>query len=79
VESDFDWDQYIEYFIPGHSIYRVLTSRITTFSFDWDSFLFKVIENFIYNLDLTRRGINIIESDFDWNEYIEYFIIGNSM
>jgi hypothetical protein len=30
----------------------------------------KLIVNYIYNLALTRRGINIIESDFDWNEYI---------
>jgi hypothetical protein len=36
-----------------------------------DSFLLKLSVNYIYNLALTRRGINIIVSDFDWNEYRE--------
>jgi hypothetical protein len=33
IESDFDWNEYIEYINPGHSIYRVLTSGKTTFGF----------------------------------------------
>jgi hypothetical protein len=44
-----------------------------------DSFLLNFILNCIYNLALTRRGINIIESDIDWNEYIGYFIPGHSI
>jgi hypothetical protein len=38
-----------------------------------------VTVNYIYNLALTRRVINIIQSDFDWNEYIGYSIPGQSI
>jgi hypothetical protein len=33
----------------------------------------------MYNLALTRRGISIIESDFDWKEYMGYFTLGHSI
>jgi hypothetical protein len=79
IESDFDWIEYIDYFIPGHRIKHVLPLGITTFSSPGYSFLLKLIVNYIHNLALTRRGINIIESDFDWNEYIEYFLPGHSI
>jgi hypothetical protein len=79
IESDFDWIEYIDYFIPGHRIYRVLPLRITTSSSPGYSFLLKLIVNDIHNLALTRRGINIIESDFDWKEYIQFFIPGHSI
>jgi hypothetical protein len=80
IESDFDWNEYIEYFIPGDSIYRILTSRIATFFFAWGFVPIEInCKLYIYNLALKRRGINIIESDFDWNEYIEYFIPDHSI
>jgi hypothetical protein len=33
---------------------------------------------YIYNLVLTRPGVNIIESEFDLKEYREYFILEHS-
>jgi hypothetical protein len=44
-----------------------------------DSFLLNLIVNYIYILASTRRGINSIESVFDWNDYIGYFIPGDSI
>jgi hypothetical protein len=44
-----------------------------------DSFLWNLIVNYIYDLALTRRVINIILSDLDWNEYIGYSIPGHSI
>jgi hypothetical protein len=41
--------------------------------------MLKLIVNYIYILALTRRGINIIQSDFNWNEYILYFIPGHNI
>jgi hypothetical protein len=68
IQSDFDWKEYIGYFIPGHSIYCVWDREYQRFVSRGDSFLLNLIVNYIYNLALTRRGINIIQSDFDWNE-----------
>jgi hypothetical protein len=79
IESDFDWIEYIGYFISGHSIQRVLRLRITTFFWPGDCFLLNLIVNYIYILALIRLGINIIESDFDWNEYIWFFMPGDSI
>jgi hypothetical protein len=41
--------------------------------------IYMYIYIYIYNLALTRRGINIIQSDLDWNGYIGYFIPGHSI
>jgi hypothetical protein len=49
------------------------------FVFRGVSFVLTLIANYIYNLPLTRRGINIIQSEYYWNEYIGYIIPGTSI
>jgi hypothetical protein len=69
IQSDFDCNEYIGYFIPGHSLLSVLKSRITTFCFALRFVPIELnCELYIYNLALTSREINIIQSDFEWNE-----------
>jgi hypothetical protein len=58
----------------------VLTSRITTFCIAWGFVPIELnFELYIYILASSLRGINIIESGFDWNDYILYFIPGHSI
>jgi hypothetical protein len=79
INSDFHLNEYIGQFIPGHSIYRFFRSPQKRFVSRGDWFPFNLIVNYIYNLALTRGGINIIQSDFDWNQYIGYFIPRHSI
>jgi hypothetical protein len=79
VESDFDLKGHIRYFTFGHSIYGVFRTLLTTFCFRSDSLLLKLIVKYICNLALTRRGLNIIESEFDLKELVGYFTLEHSI
>jgi hypothetical protein len=48
IQSELHLNEYIGYFILGHSIYRILRSGITTFVSRGDSFLLNSIAQYIY-------------------------------
>jgi hypothetical protein len=45
--------------------------------FAWRFVPIKINLIHIYNLASTCRGMNVIQSDYVWNEYIAYFIPDN--
>jgi hypothetical protein len=68
------------YFLPDNSIYRVFRWQLTTFCFAWRFLHIELnCEKHNYILALTRRGINIIQSDLATNQFIGYVIPENSL